>query len=105
MVSNCPKLKMYHVRYCTILRKVTAAAKRNYYDKLLDPAENKTKLSRNIIRNETGKVQNVNHTPSVFNLNQSSIHTDNAADTFNYFFLSLVDSLKMDNVNIDLTIS
>jgi hypothetical protein len=50
-------------------------------------------------------VQNVNHTPSVFNLNLSSVHTDHTAEAFNNYFLNLADSLKMDDVNTGLAIS
>jgi hypothetical protein len=75
MASSCPKLKMYHVRHCKILGKVIRAVKRNHYNKLLNSAENKTKVTWSIIRNETGKVQNVCHIPLAFNLNKVYILT------------------------------
>jgi hypothetical protein len=63
MVSNCPKLKMYYVRYCKILRKVTGAAKRNYYDKLLDPAENKENFNGTLyaMKQERCKMSIIHH--------------------------------------------
>jgi hypothetical protein len=88
-----------------MLRNVIRAAKHNHYNKLLNSTENKTKVTWSIVRNETGKVQNVNHVPSAFNLNQSSIHIDHAAEAFNDYFLNLVDNLKMYNVDADLAIS
>lgn len=55
----------------------------------------------NIINNESGIVQNMNHTPSEFKLNNTNIHKDQSTEAFNAYFLNLVDSLKVSNVNID----
>jgi hypothetical protein len=45
----------------------------------------------------------MNHSPSVFKLNTSNIHPDQVAEAFNEYFLNLVDSLKVNYVNINLT--
>jgi Notch-like protein len=71
----------------------------------MNSAENKTKVTWNIINNETGKVQNINPIPSVFKLNQSNIQIDYAAEAFNDYFLNLVASLKLGMVSIDLAVS
>jgi vacuolar-type H+-ATPase subunit D/Vma8 len=80
-------------------------AKQIYYSNLLLSLENKTEVTWNIINIESGKVQNMNHTPSLFKLNNTNIHTDQAAEAFNRYFVNLVDCLKVNNVNIDTAIS
>jgi hypothetical protein len=72
---------------------------------LINSAENETKVTWNIINNETGNAQNINHTPSVLKLNQSNIQIDYAVKAFNDYFLNLVDSLKLGMVSIDLAVS
>jgi hypothetical protein len=68
---------------------------------LLLSSENKTEVTWNIISIECGKVQNMNRTPSLFKVNDTTIYIDQAAEAFNKYFLNLVDSLKVNNVNID----
>jgi hypothetical protein len=84
-----------YIGYCNVLRKEIQSAKQIYYSNLLLSSENKTEVTWNIINNESGKVQNMNHTPSVFKLNNTNIHLDQAAEASNKYFLNLVDSLKM----------
>jgi len=103
-ISNYPTIKTC-IRYCNVLRKVIQNAKQIYYSNLLLSSENKTEVTWNIINNESVKVQNMNHTPSLFKLNNTNIHIDQAAEAFTNFFLNLVDSLKVNNVNIDTAIS
>jgi len=100
-ISNCPTIKTC-IRYYNVLRKVIQNAKDAYYSNLLLSSENKTEVTWN---NESGKVQNMNHTPSLFQLNNTYIHIDQAAETFNKYFPNLVDSLKVNNGNIDTAIS
>jgi hypothetical protein len=45
------------------------------------------------------------HTTSVFKLNKTHMHLDQATEAFNNYFLNLVDSLKVNNVNIATAIS
>jgi hypothetical protein len=47
----------------------------------------------------------MNHTPSLFKLNNTNIHIDQAAEASNKYFLNLVDSLKVNNADIDTAIS
>jgi hypothetical protein len=70
--SNCPLIKRHYNQYCTILRKVIRNAKRNYYNSLLMTAENKSKITWNILNNELGKVKNNNHTPLMFTSGKTS---------------------------------
>jgi hypothetical protein len=75
-----------------------------YYTNLLLSSENKTEVTWNI-NNESGIVQNMNHTLSLFKQNNTNIHIDQAAEAFNRYFRNLVDSLKVNNVNIDTAVS
>lgn len=103
-ISNCLTIKTY-IRYCNILRKVIQNAKQIYYSNLLLSFENKTEVTWNIINNESGKVQNMNHTPPLFKLNNTNVHINQATEAFNKYLLNLVDSLKVNNVNIYRAVS
>jgi hypothetical protein len=54
---------------------------------------------------ESDKVQNMNRAPSVFKLKEINIHIHQAVEAFNKYFLNLVDSLKVNNVDIYTAIS
>jgi len=47
----------------------------------------------------------MSHAPSVFKLKEINIHIHQAAEAFNKYFLNLVDSLKVNNVDIYTAIS
>jgi hypothetical protein len=47
----------------------------------------------------------MNHAPSVFKLKEINIHIRQASEAFNRYFLNLVDSLKVSNVDIYTAIS
>lgn len=93
-IINRPTIKTY-IRYCNVLRKEIQSAKQIYYSNLLLSSENKTEVTWNVINNESGKVQNMNHTPSLFKLNNTNIHLDQTAEAFDKYLLNLVDSLKV----------
>ena len=52
--TNCSKIKVHLIQYCSVLQKVIRKAKAMYYSELLSSSTNKSKMSWNIINNEIG---------------------------------------------------
>jgi hypothetical protein len=64
-------------------------------------AENKSKITWNIINNELVKVKNNNHTPLRFTSGKTSFQLDSAVEAFNDYFLNVVEKLNMEKVDIN----
>jgi hypothetical protein len=56
-------------------------------------------MSWNIINSETGKMNNIVHTPSEFKLCNKLIHKDQSVEAFNNFFLNVVEELNIEQAN------
>jgi hypothetical protein len=63
-------------------------------------AENKSKTTWSIKNNELGKVKNNHHTPLMFTSGKTSCQLDPAAESFNYYFLNVVEKLNIEKVGI-----
>jgi hypothetical protein len=92
--SNCSKIKAFYIRYCNLLRKVIRKAKSMYCNDLITSSTTKSKISWNIINSEIGKASNKRYTQTEFNLGSKTININQAATTFNNYFINSVDELS-----------
>jgi hypothetical protein len=67
-------------------------------------AENKSKITWNIINNEVGKVKYNNVTPLMFTSGKTSFQLDSVAEVFNDYFLNVVEKLNTEKVDINSAI-
>jgi len=58
--NNETEHKLYYKQYCKTLTKVTKEAKILYYKEVIGKSKNKMKITWNIIRKETSKLNNNN---------------------------------------------
>ena len=79
--------------YCQILSKVITTAKNLYYNKLISQADNKQKITWNIINTLTNKRTSNETNPT--NVNDKS--STNIANAFNAYFISVADNLLTKN--------
>jgi len=82
-------LKNHYKRYCQVLSKVITTAKNLYYNNLISQADNKQKVTWNIINTLTNKKTSSNNDPPNINGNSST----SIANTFNTYFISVADNL------------
>jgi hypothetical protein len=96
-------LKNHYKRYCQVLSKVITTAKNLYYNNLILQADNKQKVTWNIINTITNKKTSYNNDPPNINGNSST----SIANAFNTYFISVADNLlnkkflKTDTTNND----
>ena len=87
--SNNVDLKNHYKWYCQVLSKLITTAKNLHYNNLISQAENKQKVTWNIINTLTNqKTSNDNDPPNV-NGNSST----DIANAFNTYFISVADNL------------
>jgi hypothetical protein len=103
--SNCLKIKARYIRYCSLLRKVTRKAKEVYYNDPITSSTTKSKTSWNIINSEIGKASNKRYTETEFNLGSKTININQAAKTFNNYFINSVDEVITQDSNSELALS
>jgi hypothetical protein len=84
--STDPRLKEYHARYCTLLRKVIRRARAMFYDEMIAASTNKTKVSWNIMKSEIGREQNKKSSYSELRVGNVKIDIKNAPNIFNSYF-------------------
>ena len=53
-----------------------------------------------IIKKESGKINDIEQIPTIFNSNNTIIRIDQTADVFNKYFLTLIVRLKLDYTDI-----
>lgn len=97
--SNDLLLNIHYKRYCKILKRVIVQAKRIEIDKQILKSENKVKTTWNIVKKELGKDSNYNNnTITLKSVNNGKIcKPELVADTFNKYFISVVDSLLIND--------
>jgi hypothetical protein len=82
-------LKNHYKRYCQVLSKVITTAKNLYYNNLILQADNKQKVTWNIINMLTNKKTSYNNDPPNINGNSPT----SLANAFNTYFISVADNL------------
>ncbi|GFG31309.1 hypothetical protein Cfor_12872 [Coptotermes formosanus] len=103
--SNCTKIKAHYIRYCYLLRKVIRKAKEMYYNDMITSSATKSKTSWNIINSEIGTASNKRYTQTEFNLGSKTINVNQAAKTFNNYFINSVAELITQDSNSELALS
>jgi hypothetical protein len=78
--------KDYYKKYCTILKKVIKEAKKLYYKTLIKTSANKIKTTWNIIRENTGKIQDLNGISEINLENETVEDSREIAYAFNKYF-------------------
>jgi hypothetical protein len=91
--SNNQAVKIYYKKYCKILTRTIREAKCIHYNKLILKSDNKARAIWKIVKDETSK-----HTTSEGNpvkVNNSVINNPKLiADSFNIYFLPVIEKLK-----------
>jgi hypothetical protein len=103
--TNNPPKKDYYKKYCTILKKVIKEAKKLYYNTLIKTSANKTKTTWNIIRENTGKIQDLNGTSERNLENEIVEDSRETAYAFNKYFLSTVEKLSLNHSNQSMSVT
>ena len=93
------KKKDYYKKYCTILKKVIKEAKKLYYNTLIKTSVNKIKTTWNIVRENTGKIQDLNGISEINLGNEIVEDSREIAYAFNKYFLSTVENLSLNHSN------
>lgn len=91
--SNNVDLKNHYKSYCQVLSKVITTAKNLHYNNLISQADNKQKITWNIINTLTNKKTPKDNDPPNVNGNSST----SIANTFNTYFISVADNLLTKN--------
>jgi len=91
--SNNVDLKNHYKSYCQVLSKVITTAKNIHYNNLISQADNKQKITWNIINTLTNKKTPKDNDPPNVNGNSST----SIANTFNTYFTSVADNLLTKN--------
>jgi hypothetical protein len=92
-ITNCSKIKAHYNQDCNLLRKVIRKAKSMYYNELITSSTNKSTMTWNIINKEMGLTPNKKLTQTEFKLGNKTINMNQAAKTFNNYFINSVDEL------------
>ena len=91
--SNNVDLKNHYKSYCQVLSKVITTAKNLHYNNLISQADNKQKITWNIIKTLTNKKTPKDNDPPNVNGNSST----SIANTFNTYFIPVADNLLTKN--------
>jgi len=90
--TNCSKIEVHYIQYCSVLQKVIQKAKEVYYNELLSSSTNKSKMSWNIL------IMKLVLCPVRSLLRQNltlvkNTSTNQPAKIFNNYFINSVDKL------------
>jgi hypothetical protein len=99
------KQKDYYKKYCTILKKVIKEAKKLYYNTLIKTSANKIKTTWNIIRENNGKIQDLNGISEINLENEIVEDSREIAYAFNKYFLSRVENLSLNDSNQSMAVT
>jgi hypothetical protein len=99
------KKKDYYKIYCTILKKVIKEAKKLYYNTLIKTSVSKIKTMWNIIRENTGKIQDLNGIAEINLENEIAEDSREVAYAFNKYFLSTVETLSLNHSNRSMAVT
>jgi hypothetical protein len=97
--SNDANLKSYYKLYSKILAKVIKAAKKLHYNRIILNSENKMKTTWRIINEEKGKPKHDSGIQSLMLNNKLIRNQKEIADTFNRYFITIADSIPVNNNN------
>ena len=89
--TNCTKIKVHYIQYCSVLRKVIRKAKEMYYNELLSSSTNKSQTTWNIINNEIATASSKKFTQTEFKHGNKTTRTNQSAKIFNNYFINSVD--------------
>jgi hypothetical protein len=103
-ITNCSKIKAHYNQYCNLLRKVVTKAKAVYYNELLTSSTNKTRATWNIINKEMGLTPSKKIIQTEFKLGNETINVNQAAKTFNNYFINSVDELITQQPKTELAV-
>ena len=95
--SNDLNLKIYYKRYCKVLSEVIPAAKKLHYNKIILNSKNKMKSTWKIINKEKGKTKHGTDIQSLVIDNNVIMNQKIITNTLNNYFLSIADSINLDN--------
>jgi hypothetical protein len=93
--------KLYYRSYCIILRRVIREAKRKYYNCLIAAAEYRLKIF--LILKQVRKNNNNRHCSSrTFQNNNKTLYINEAAQSFNKYYVSIIEGLNMKKTNVHI---
>jgi hypothetical protein len=102
--SNDAITKAFYIKYCKILNEVIQQAKIQHYNRLQGKSYNKIKTTRNIIKQETGKIHVTEHMPSLLIISDRKIK-DPEMVVGVYMFLSIAENLNLHQMGKENPIS
>ena len=95
--SDNPAIKKFYKDYCKILTEVIKEAKKLYYDAQIISSNNKMKKTWDIINLETHRKTNNGEIQSLKIEDKYVTNQQSIAESFNTYFLSVVDNIKNNN--------
>jgi hypothetical protein len=101
--NNDPRLRAHSKEYCNILNKVILAAKRLYFNKIIETSKNRARATWKVIENVT---RNDSVSTNITSLNIPGKNIQNYQDivtSFNDFFLGVANITK-EGINKDMTL-
>jgi hypothetical protein len=102
--SNNPHIRTHYNKYCKTLSRVIKEAKREYYFRLIKKAV-KLKTTWNMIKHESGKLQQMEQIPPVLINNEKINDPQTNCRCLQYFFLKIADNLDLHRETRDDAIS
>jgi hypothetical protein len=87
-------VKICHQKYCKILTQVIREAKHIHCNKQISKADNKVRTIWEIVKDKTSKHSTAEENPSI-KVNNSVVNSPKLmANTFNIYFLTIVEKLN-----------
>lgn len=97
--NNEIKHKIYYKQYCKVLTKVIKEAKTLYYKETVSESKNKMKTTWNIIRKETGNLNNKDNINSLRIKDQVVYDQITIANELNTYFSNTAGSISSKRIN------